>query len=88
MNEWDEAKRLSNLDKHGLDFVDADQLFDGRKIVSTAAHSSLEPRVRTTGVIDGVMQTLVWTWRGESRRFISFRRARDEEKREHRQLYG
>lgn len=27
--EWDEAKRLANLDKHGLDFIDSIELFDG-----------------------------------------------------------
>jgi uncharacterized protein len=25
---WDEAKRLANLDKHGLDFVDAVMVLD------------------------------------------------------------
>ena len=30
--EWDEDKRLANLRKHGLDFVDAEALFDGRLI--------------------------------------------------------
>jgi uncharacterized DUF497 family protein len=27
--EWDEGKRLANMAKHGLDFVDAPVLFDG-----------------------------------------------------------
>ncbi len=27
--EWDEPKRLSNLQKHGIDFVRACQIFDG-----------------------------------------------------------
>jgi hypothetical protein len=25
--EWDEAKRLSNLDKHGIDFLDVEEVF-------------------------------------------------------------
>jgi uncharacterized protein len=28
--EWDERKRLSNLAKHGLDFLDADLIFRGQ----------------------------------------------------------
>lgn len=27
--EWDEAKRLSNIDKHTIDFADAVAIFDG-----------------------------------------------------------
>jgi uncharacterized DUF497 family protein len=27
--EWDEKKRLSNLAKHGIDFLDAARVFDG-----------------------------------------------------------
>ena len=27
---WDEAKRLENLRKHGLDFADAERVFDGK----------------------------------------------------------
>jgi uncharacterized protein len=27
--EWDEAKRLANLDKHGIDFVDIPEVFEG-----------------------------------------------------------
>ena len=30
MYEWDEQKRLFNIDKHGMDFTDAVQVFDGR----------------------------------------------------------
>jgi len=26
--EWDEAKRLANLDKHGIDFIDIPEVFD------------------------------------------------------------
>lgn len=31
---WDESKRLSNLEKHGLDFQDAKQIFDGPVLAS------------------------------------------------------
>ena len=28
--QWDERKRLRNIAKHGFDFVQADELFEGR----------------------------------------------------------
>ncbi len=33
--EWDEAKRLSNIQKHALDFQDAIILFDYRPLFET-----------------------------------------------------
>jgi uncharacterized protein len=27
--EWDETKRLTNLSKHGIDFIDVPVVFDG-----------------------------------------------------------
>src|SRR5687767_13961978 len=34
--EWDEAKRLSNIDDHQVDFIDMVQIFDGRPTSFTA----------------------------------------------------
>jgi uncharacterized protein len=31
--EWDEAKRLANLEKHGLDFADAVELIQGQMVI-------------------------------------------------------
>lgn len=31
--EWDEAKNLVNIEKHGIDFNDAHELFEGDKLV-------------------------------------------------------
>ncbi len=27
--EWDESKRISNIRKHGIDFLDVPKVFDG-----------------------------------------------------------
>lgn len=32
--EWDEAKRLVNLEKHGIDFIDAPELFTGGMVIA------------------------------------------------------
>jgi uncharacterized DUF497 family protein len=85
--EWDEHKRLSNLAKHKLDFIDARLLFDGRMAVTTPSRYSDETRFVTTAMIYGKFYSAVWTWREECRRIISFRRARDGEERAYRQAH-
>lgn len=79
MFEWNEAKRLTNLAKHRLDFVDGSKLFDGRARVDVPARTQAEARMLTIGEIEGKIYTLVWTWRLPARRIISFRRARHDE---------
>ena len=32
--EWDEAKRRANIQKHGFDFTDAEEMFRGILLVS------------------------------------------------------
>lgn len=85
--EWDEAKRLNNIRKHDLDFEEAKALFDGRPVVETRSPYLVEERTRTTGLLDNVFVTVIWTRRAERIRIISARRARDGERREHRALY-
>ncbi|MCJ2073549.1 BrnT family toxin [Methylobacterium sp. J-030] len=86
MFERDEAKRLSNLSKHRLDVLDAAALFDGRPRIDGPAIFRGDARVFTVAVLGGLVVTLIWIWRGQARRLISFRRARDAEKRAYRQL--
>ena len=82
MFDWDEAKREWTLKDRGLDFADARPLFDGRPVLHVPARTKSEVRTLTIGQLgDGKVYTVVWTWRGEARRIISFRRARDEEER-------
>ncbi len=87
--EWDEAKRLKNLGRHGLDFPNARAAFDGRAVLTTASRYPDEARLVSTAMMaDGKFYSVVWTWRLDTRRIISFRRARDGEEREYRKLYG
>jgi uncharacterized DUF497 family protein len=86
--EWDEAKRQSNLAKHRLDFRVAASLFDGRPVSTAESPTDNEMRFVSTMFADGRHYTVVWTVRSDRRRIISFRRARDEEERRYRQLYG
>jgi uncharacterized protein len=84
---WDEHKRLANLAKHGLDFLDADLIFRGR-LYSYPSERQGEDRWVTVGLLEGREVALVWTARREAIQLISFRRARREERRQYRELHG
>jgi len=86
--EWDERKREANIAKHGLDFRDGVALFDGRRIYSYRSARGEEGRVVTVGLLVERFVAVVWTQRGSAIRLISMRRARDEEKRAYRALFG
>jgi uncharacterized DUF497 family protein len=88
MFEWSEAKRLPILRERELDFRDAAQIFDGRPVLHMRSFRNNEERTVSIADIEGKFYTVVWTWRGESRRIISFRRARDAEERRYRALHG
>jgi uncharacterized DUF497 family protein len=88
MFEWDEDKRLTNLEKHKLDFVAARLLFDGRATITAKSDYPIEVRYVTTAMIGGKFYTVVWTWRDDVRRIISFRRARNGEERAYSQIHG
>ncbi len=88
MFEWDEAKRLATLAARKLDFVRAVKMFDGRPMASFAAVRGGEARVVSIALLDGKFHTVVWVWRGESRRIISFRRSRRGEEKQYRAVYG
>jgi len=84
--EWDEPKRLANLEKHGFDFMDADRLFDGPHYVAEARTVEGEPRWLATGMIGRQPATAIYTRRGANIRLISLRSARDGEKRRYQAL--
>ncbi len=85
--EWDEQKRITNLDKHGLDFVEASAIFETPHVVVPSAHSS-EERKLAIGMLEGRFVTVVYTMRNEAIRIISLRMSRHEEKQEYQKLHG
>lgn len=86
--EWDDAKRQANLAKHGIDFLDARSLFDGRPVVTTRSPDPNEERYLTIGIVNDRFVTAIWTRRGEAIRIISARRTRDAEKRHYHTLHS
>ena len=88
MFEWDETKRETNLSTHSLDFRDARLIFDSRNVVHVPAVKNNEARFVSIAMIGERFYTVVWTWRTDHRRIISFRRSRDGEERAYRQIHG
>jgi uncharacterized protein len=86
--EWDEAKRLTNIAKHRIDFFDVQAIFDGRPVMTQPSSRDQELRFATTGVLEDKFITGIWTPREEFTRIISARRARYEEIRKYRELHG
>ena len=85
--EWDEAKRLLVLRKHDLDFGAGQWMFDGRPLLTVTSDRGVESRWISVGDLSGRLVAIVWTKGGETIRIITMRSARDEEKRQYRQLY-
>jgi uncharacterized DUF497 family protein len=80
--EWDEAKRRSNLEKHGVDFVDAVLvLADAPLILEDTRRDYGEQRCLALGELHGLLFVVVFTLREGAFRIISARRANAGERR-------
>ena len=77
--EFDGQKNRANLQKHGIDFVDAQALWADPDLIEIPARTTDEPRLLVIGRIEGRHWSAVITPRGERIRIISVRRARIEE---------
>ena len=86
--EWDKRKRARILKDRALDLASAYLFFDGRPAIHQPTPRNEEDRWKTTAIIEGVLFTLVWTWRGETIRVITMRRAHEQEIRKYRQAHG
>ena len=77
--EFNAAKSESNRTKHGIDFVEAQGLWNDPMLLEIPAKTDDEPRYLVIGLIDGKHWSAVITYRGSCVRLISVRRARVEE---------
>ena len=78
--EFDPAKSVANLRKHGIDFLDARALWTDPDRLEIPARSLDKPRTQVIGRIGDSVWSAFTTMRGDKVRIISVRRARDEEK--------
>lgn len=77
--EFDQSKSESNRDKHGIDFTQAQALWDDPDLVEIPARTLDEPRFLVVGKIKNSHWSGVVTYRGDNIRIISVRRSRKEE---------
>jgi uncharacterized DUF497 family protein len=76
---FDQAKSASNLAKHGIDFLAAQQLWNDSELLELPARTTGEPRFLLIGRIGLKHWSAVITYRDQSIRLISVRRSRPEE---------
>ncbi len=74
--EWDEGKRLANIRKHGIDFIDVPAVFDGDIVTLEDDRFSYgEQRFVSFGLLQGRVIAIVYTERENRTRIISARKA-------------
>ena len=78
---WDEVKCISNVEKHGLDFLDAVWVLDSPIRLDIGSERNHESRVQSFAYVFEVLAvlTLVHVPDQEGFRIISFRRASSDE---------
>jgi hypothetical protein len=77
--EFDPKKSESNKQKHGIDFYEAQELWDDPDFIEIPVKTSDELRFLVIGKISGKHWSGVITYRPEKIRIISVRRSRKEE---------
>jgi len=92
--EWDEAKRASNIQKHGVDFVGAARMLSREHLSSPVSRPDLdEERFIAIGPLQppsarpdrwsGPLAVVVYTMRDDAYRLISARRANTNERKQY-----
>ena len=76
--EYDPAKNAFNLARHGIDFEDAQQIWENVYVENNLPYS-MERRFMVTGLIEDKFWSAIITYRHEVIRIISVRRARPQE---------
>ena len=78
--EFDEQKSKVNKTKHGIDFVEAQTLWEDIDLLEIPARTDDEPRTIVIGKIREKHWSAIITYRHEKIRIISVRRSRREER--------
>lgn len=78
--EFDPAKSSANKQKHGIDFLAAQQLWNDPDFLEIPAKTVDEPRFMTIGKIGEEYWSAIVTYRSDRIRIISVRRSRESER--------
>lgn len=78
---WDEAKRIENIGKHGLDFADAGAVLESRHRLDISTIRGFEMRTQSFSYVFDCLYvlTVVHTDRAGVARVISYRPASEKE---------
>jgi hypothetical protein len=77
--EFDPKKSEQNKTKHGIDFIDAQALWNDPDVIEIPVKTSNESRFLVIGTIAEKHWSGVITYRSDRIRIISVRRSREEE---------
>jgi len=77
--EFDARKSKANKKKHGIDFVDAQALWEDIDLLEIPAKIQDEQRFLLIGKIAEKYWSAIITYRNDKIRIVSVRRSRDEE---------
>ncbi len=77
--EFNIRKSKINRRKHGIDFINAQKLWDDPNLLEIPAKTVDEPRFLVIGKINDKYWSGIITYRYEKIRIISVRRSREEE---------
>ena len=78
--EWDDAKAESNLEKLGVSFEEASQIWEDPNLMVLSAKRIGEKRKLAIGRSYSVIFSVIHTERGDAVRIISARRATQKER--------
>jgi uncharacterized DUF497 family protein len=77
--EFDEEKSLINKRKHGIDFLEAQEIWEDNDRLIIPARTNDEPRFLIIGKFRKKLWSAIFTIRNENIRIISVRRSRKDE---------
>ena len=79
MFEFDKEKSDRNKEKHGIDFLQAQEIWEDPDCVMIPARTIDESRLLLIGKYESKIWSAIFTFRGQIIRIISVRRARKNE---------
>ena len=77
--EYDPKKSESNLEKHGIDFEQAQELWQDSELIEISVKTIDEPRSLVVGKLNKKHWSAIITYRNSNIRIISVRRSREAE---------
>ncbi len=84
--DWDEKKRIANLNKHKLDFMDVVHVMEGETVIFQDERRNYgEQRWIVYGKLNSYVVSFVYTIRDNKMRIISMRKASRSERQEYEQ---